>query len=117
MSAYDASTYQPKEQEKTDGKTSGSGSGSSMSHIKDGVKGTDSQDSNSLENGSSSGSADRQSEHSTTDINKHVAHLYGNIGVTQSTEMLGSFVDFYKNFNIYEQIAALFVDEFCVRIY
>lgn len=111
VSAYDSSTYQPKEQEKTDGKTSGNGSGTSMSHIKDGLSGSDSESS------VSSGNADRQSEHTNNDINKHVAHLYGNIGVTQSTEMLGSFVSFYKDFNLYEQIAGLFVDEFCIRIY
>lgn len=111
VSAYDSSTYQPKEQEKTEGKTSGNGSGTSMSHIKDGLSGSDSESS------VSSGNADRQSEHTNNDINKHVAHLYGNIGVTQSTEMLGSFVSFYKDFNLYEQIAGLFVDEFCIRIY
>ena len=111
VSAYDSSTYQPREQEKTDGKTSGNGSGTSMSHIKDGLSGSDSESS------ISSGNADRQSEHSTTDINKHTAHLYGNIGVTTSVELLSAYNKYYKDFNLYEQIASLFVDEFCIRIY
>ena len=105
VSAYDSSTYQPKEQEKLDGKTSGNGSGTSMSHIKDGLTGSDVENSG------------RQSEHSNNDINKHEAHLYGNIGVTTSVAMLKEFTGFYKDFNLYEQIAALFVDEFCIRIY
>lgn len=111
VSAYDSSTYQPKEQEKLDGKTSGNGSGTSMSHIKDGLSGADSESS------VSSGNADRQSEHTNNDVNKHEAHLYGNIGVTTSVAMLKEFTGFYKDFNLYEQIAALFVDEFCIRIY
>lgn len=119
VSAYDSSTYQPKEQETTDGSTSGNGSGASMSHVKDeaNASDTDSDSRNAIESGSSTGTADRQSEHSTTDINKHEAHLYGNIGVTTSVAMLTEFTGFYKDFNLYEQIASLFVDEFCIRIY
>ena len=125
VSAYDSSTYQPKEQETTDGSTSGSGSGASMSHVKDDIsssdnatdQASDSDSRNAIESGSSTGTADRQSEHSTTDINKHEAHLYGNIGVTTSVAMLTEFTGFYKDFNLYEQIASLFVDEFCIRIY
>lgn len=48
---------------------------------------------------------------------KHKAHLYGNIGVTTSVAMLKEFTGFYKDFNIYEQIAKLFVDDFCIKIY
>lgn len=105
VSAYDSSTYQPKEQEKTDGKTSGNGSGTSMSHIKDGLTGSDVENSG------------RQSEHTNNDLNKHDAHIFGNIGVSTSTSILKEYADFYKDFNLYEQIAGLFVDEFCIRIY
>lgn len=133
VSAYDASTYQPKEQEKTDGKTNGNGSGTSMSHIKDEASSgstsndaasdsasdseTNAENRNAFESGSSTGTADRQSEHTNTDVNKHEAHLYGNIGVTTSVAMLTEYTNFYKDFNLYEQIAGLFVDEFCIRIY
>ena len=137
VSAYDSSTYQPKEQEKTDGKTNGNGSGTSMSHIKDKTTSgnisannafdsasdsasdseTNAENRNAFESGSSTGTADRQSEHTNTDVNKHEAHLYGNIGVTTSVAMLTEYTNFYKDFNLYGQIAGLFVDEFCIRIY
>lgn len=47
---------------------------------------------------------------------KHRAHLYGNIGVTTSTQMLEDYLR-VERFNIYEQIADIFVDEFCLLIY
>ena len=52
----------------------------------------------------------------STDKNVHTGHIYGNIGVTTSTEMLESFADF-ANFNIYDQITDLFKSEFCLLIY
>lgn len=52
----------------------------------------------------------------STDKNVHTGHIYGNIGVTTSTELLESFADF-ANFNIYDQITALFKSEFCLLIY
>ena len=82
-----------------------------MSHIKDGLSGSDSESS------FSSGNADRQSEHTNNDLNKHDAHIFGNIGVSTSTSILKEYAEFYKDFNLYEQIAGLFVDEFCIRIY
>lgn len=80
VSAYDASTMQPKENE-TSG---GSGTGSAVN--------------------------------SSNDEIKHEAHLYGNIGVTTSTQMLEDFLR-VEGWNIYEHIAELFVDEFCIRVY
>ena len=44
------------------------------------------------------------------------ARLYGNIGVTTSQQMLQSELDVAR-WNVYEQIADLFVDEFCIMIY
>lgn len=46
----------------------------------------------------------------------HEAHLYGNIGVTTSQEMLKSELDISR-FNLYEQIADIFCEEFCLMIY
>ena len=80
VSAYDASTMQPKENE-TSG---GSGTGSAVNSSNDEVK--------------------------------HEAHLYGNIGVTTSTQMLEDFLR-VERWNIYEHIADIFCDEFCIPIY
>lgn len=48
---------------------------------------------------------------------EHKAHLYGNIGVTTSQQMLEAEVDIRRKFNIYEMIAEEFVNEFCVMVY
>lgn len=86
VAAYDAATLQPREGETSTGTGSGSGD--------------------------SSGSINRTGEETV----KHEAHLYGNIGVTTSTQMLEDFLR-VERWNIYEHIAELFVDEFCIRIY
>ncbi len=86
VAAYDASTYQPKEQ-RTDTLTVN-------------AAGSDSTDSNGSYN----------------EVIKHEARLYGNIGVTTSQQMLQSEIDIAR-FNLYEQIADLFVQEFCIMIY
>ena len=59
---------------------------------------------------------ERSSESSSDDVTKHNAHLYGNIGVTTSTQMLEDYLR-VERFNIYEQIADIFVDEFCIMVY
>lgn len=48
--------------------------------------------------------------------NIHKARLYGNIGVTTSQQMLQSELDIAR-WNIYEHIADLFCEEFCVMVY
>ena len=78
VSAYDSSSYQPKDETST-----------------------------SSESGETSGSESNYS---------HKAHLYGNIGVTTSSELLESYLQ-VERFNIYEQMADIFVDEFCLLIY
>ena len=48
--------------------------------------------------------------------NIHKARLFGNIGVTTSQQMLQSELDIARG-NIYEHIADLFCEEFCVMVY
>ena len=80
VSAYDATTMQPKENETSGGTGKGSASNSSKDEI------------------------------------KHEAHRYGNIGVTTSTQMLEDFLR-VERWNIYEHIADIFCDEFCIPVY
>lgn len=47
---------------------------------------------------------------------EHRAHLYGNIGVTTSQQMLQAELDI-SAWNIYEKITDLFLDEFCIKVY
>ena len=49
-------------------------------------------------------------------LTHHEGHLYGNIGVTTSQQMLESEYEVAR-FNIYEQIADLFIKEFCICVY
>lgn len=48
---------------------------------------------------------------------KHSAHLYGNIGVTTSQEMLRAEVELRVNINVYDVIADSFYKEFCLYTY
>ncbi len=53
-----------------------------------------------------------------TDNNlSHNAHLYGNIGVTTSQQMLESEFKLRQNINIYDVIAEIFFKELCIYIY
>lgn len=64
----------------------------------------------------SSGSGTGSAINSSNDEVKHEAHLYGNIGVTTSTQMLEDYLR-VERWNIYEHIADIFCDEFCIAIY
>lgn len=57
----------------------------------------------------SKGTTDRELEHK--------AHLYGNIGVTTSQQMLEAEMDVSRRFNIYDLISEEFINEFCVRVW
>lgn len=46
----------------------------------------------------------------------HEGHLYGNIGVTSSQELLEAELSVAR-FNLYDQIADLFIKEFCICVY
>ena len=50
------------------------------------------------------------------EVIEHTGRLYGNIGVTTSQQMLQSELDIAK-FNLYDQIADIFCEEFCLMIY
>lgn len=47
----------------------------------------------------------------------HEGHLYGNIGVTTSVQMLTAEVDARKNYNMYKIAAELFADDLLLMLY
>lgn len=47
----------------------------------------------------------------------HKAHLYGNIGVTESTTMIENTVNMRRNYNLYEAASRLFANELLINIY
>ena len=56
------------------------------------------------------------SKTNTDGTSTHSGHLYGNIGVTTSQEMLREELDVQK-FNLIQQITDLFLNEFCILVY
>lgn len=86
VSAYDVATYQPHDHADT------SSTGSTTSNSSTNATGK------------------------TSDELKHDAHLYGNIGVTTSQQMLKDELDI-DTWNIYEHITDLFLNEFAIYIY
>lgn len=122
VSAYDSSTYQPREQEIKSTTSGQTGNGAAQNESESEGLNVHNTESNNSENGNTNrtGNTASSSEQNTastnTEQNKHTAHLYGNIGVTTSTQMLEDYIR-VERFNIYEQIADIFVDEFCIMIY
>ena len=52
------------------------------------------------------------------ETNKHTSknHLYGNIGVTTSQEMLEAEMELRQKYNLYQVIAKMYINEFILRI-
>lgn len=73
------------------------------------LKTIDSQSLKDVNAESKSGRFDEESSHD--------GHLYGNIGVTTSQQMLQAELDLRSKVNIYDVIAEMFYKEFCVYVY
>ena len=106
VSAYDSNDYQPREQEIKSNTSGQTGNGAAQNES--------SSESAKLTNSASN--SEQNTESNNTEEITHKAHLYGNIGVTTSTQMLEDYIR-VERFNIYEQIADIFVDEFCLMVY
>ena len=76
---------------------------------KDELKTVDSQTLKDVNAESKNGRSDETS--------KHDGHLYGNIGVTTSQQMLNAELDLRAKVNIYDVVAEMFYREFCVYVY
>lgn len=66
--------------------------------------------------GTASNALANSNQGSDTYKNIHKARLYGNIGVTTSQQMLESELNIAR-WNLYEHIADLFCNEFCIMVY
>ena len=71
------------------------------------------KDIRSDESGSSGSSSEEWSE---ADQNSHTEYRRGNQGITQSQQMLLSELD-VRTWNIYQHIADIFANEFCITLY
>ena len=126
--AYNESTASPKTKTTLDGEVNKSGSdttettttGSDTTETT--TTGSDTTETTTTgdDTTNSSGSMSRNSSGSN-EVNKDTtytrdAHLYGNIGVTTSQQMLNAELDI-GYWNIYEKITDLFLREFCLLVY
>lgn len=110
ISAYDSATM--RENTKDTSSSSGTDSSTTSTSMTETKNGSDSESSSSSESGT-----DTTSNTGKTDRTlKHKAHLYGNIGVTTSQQMLESELNVVR-FNLVEQITDCFVTEFCLMVY
>lgn len=128
VSAFDASTYSPKDLNEQSGTqqtagtvgevsgTESNSSGNSSTATAKGLVGNDSMSDDSDRSSSSAQSKTEDESRASAESTTHTAHLYGNIGVTTSAQLLKEFLE-VERFNIYENIAELFVDDFCIMVY
>lgn len=66
--------------------------------------------------GTASNAVSNSNQGNDSYTNTHRARLFGNIGVTTSQQMLQSELDIAR-WNLYEHIADLFCNEFCIMVY
>lgn len=74
------------------------------------------EDTKDTTSASGSDSTQSSSNGSTDTSLKHKAHLYGNIGITTSQQMLEAELEVAR-FNLVDQITDCFMSEFCLRVY
>ena len=125
-SAFDSSTYSPHDKSETS--SSGENVSSGITSA-DGKTETSSNDinneetkSNNIQNAVSqnalTGDESRESNANSIDNTSsvHAGRIHGNIGVTTSQTMLESELSISK-WNLYDEIADLFISEFCIYLY
>ena len=105
VSAYNSSTYEPSEKTIENGGKSTQSNDGTIKHDISGKTQDLSETSNSTTN-------DAETHNFT-----HNGHLYGNIGVTTSVQMLTSEVDARMKYNLYDAAGRLFANELLIGIY
>lgn len=106
VSAYDSTTYQADNKDKKTGTDHNSALNSTLDDSRRSIQGNTSAV-NSSQNKNSEGE-------NTSSI--HAGRTHGNIGVTTSQQLLQAELD-VSRFNLYDEAADLFLQEFCVYTY
>lgn len=119
-SAYDEPDYSDYQKEEASANTNQTGSGSSEANsnsIDTNTMDTSSSE-NTLTQALTQGKSDTTEDMSGTsnEVIQHEAHLFGNIGVTTSQQMLKDQLD-VVTWNLYEHISDIFIEEFCILVY
>ena len=128
VSAFDASTYQPADKSDTDGSkqdtastlTTSGATSTLTTNSNDAARDESTHTGSSTDSTGKTGS-ERTEETGTTEEtgdrkSAHTGHLFGNIGVTTSQQMLKEEWEVAK-LNIYDEAADMFLNEFCIYVY
>lgn len=109
---YDVDTITPTKTEVTQGSNAGETSfeGQSLSIHRYGINGTGTDTRRDITEYGSTES------HTGNDLNEHEGHMYGNIGVTTSTQMIKEVLELY-DFDIYKFIADKYAKELLLKVY
>ena len=105
VSADNSGSYQPSSKDITNGGKSTENNSGTVTHDISGKT-------QELDETSGSTSNDKENRELV-----HTAHLFGNIGVTQSAEMAGAEVSLRMKYNLYEAATRLFANELLIGIY
>ena len=70
----------------------------------------------SYNSNTSNGNDESNTKTNSINNSEHVGHVHGNIGVTTTQQMLESELSLAE-WNVYEHITDLFIEEFCIAIY
>ena len=118
VSAFDSSTFSNSDKSDVDSTTTTNSSNMQATNGSQTDR-SDGADSRFTANNTYDSVTKHQDDTSGSDLfraNNHRLRAYGNIGVTTSQQMLQSELEI-SEWNIYEHIADLFIDEFCVLLY
>lgn len=128
VSAYDAGNFTPSSRDTIDNGTTTTTSGGTTSTHHTGSDtgtqtgtettdhtGTDKTDHSGSESIKRSGTLSDTSG-SENNTNNHKAHIYGNIGVTQASDMLRSFYDI-ASWSLYDHMCDVFIGELLLPVY
>lgn len=112
VAAYDSTTYQPSSQDTVN---NGASKVSHTGNVTNATTGTDTNATTGTDNTRRSGTlADENGSESHSDTRS--AHIYGNIGVTQASDMLRGFYDI-SAWNLYEHMSDVFTQELLIPVY
>lgn len=109
VSAFDSGTYQPKDRNTESGTTTDTLSGVDSVVL----SGSDTLHWSGKDTVELSGTDTVTGKNNSS----HKGRVHGNIGVMTTTDILAGWTDFYKDHNIYDLIAELFVTQFCIMVY
>ena len=125
-SAFDSSIYQPHDKSTQSSEAENVSSGITSADGKtettsNGINNEESKSNgtqNAISQNALTGDESRESNANSVDNSSstHSGRMHGNIGVTTSQQMLAAELDISK-WNLYDEIADLFISEFCIYLY